>query len=91
MDVGQLDNKRTLGFNVYLQVQNLLDAQNISSVYRATGNADDDGYLNDANSQSSIAAQNDPQSFRDIYSIKVNNPSNYSLPRLFRLGVEINF
>jgi outer membrane receptor protein involved in Fe transport len=91
MDVGQLDNKRTLGFNVYLQVQNLLDAQNIRSVYRATGNADDDGYLNAANSQASIASQNDPQSFRDIYSIKVNNPSNYSLPRLFRLGVEINF
>ena len=91
MDVGQLDNKRTLGFNVYLQVQNLLDAQNITSVYRATGNADDDGYLNAANSQASIASQNDPQSFRDIYSIKVNNPSNYSLPRLFRLGVEINF
>jgi len=90
-DVGQLDNKRTLGFNVYLQVQNLLNAQNIRSVYRATGNADDDGYLNDANSQSSIESQNDPQSFRDIYSIKVNNPSNYSLPRLFRLGVEINF
>ena len=91
MEVGKLDNKRTLGFNVYLQVQNLLNTQNVRSVYRATGNPDDDGYLNDANAQAEIATQNNPQSFRDIYSMKVNNPFNYSLPRMARLGVEINF
>jgi len=33
MEVGKLDNKRTLGFNVYLQVQNLLNTQNVRSVY----------------------------------------------------------
>jgi outer membrane receptor protein involved in Fe transport len=91
LDVGQLDNKRKLGFNVYLQVQNLLNTKNVRSVYRATGNPDDDGYLSDAAAQTDIEAQNDPQSFRDMYSIKINNPSNYSLPRMARLGVEINF
>ena len=91
LDVGQLDNKRTLGFNVYLQVQNLLNTKNIRSVYRATGNPDDDGYLSDAAAQTDIQAQNDPQSFTDMYRIKINNPSNYSLPRLARLGIEINF
>ena len=91
LDVGQLDNKRTLGLNVYLQVQNLLNTKNIRSVYRATGNPDDDGYLSDAAAQTDIQAQNDPQSFTDMYRIKINNPSNYSLPRLARLGIEINF
>ena len=91
LDVGQLDNKRTLGFNVYLQVQNLLNTKNIRSVYRATGNPDDDGYLSDAAAQTDIQAQNDSQSFTDMYRIKINNPSNYSLPRLARLGIEINF
>ena len=91
LDVGQLDNRRTLGFNVYLQVQNLLNTKNIRSVYRATGNPDDDGYLSDAAAQTDIQAQNDPQSFTDMYRIKINNPSNYSLPRLARLGIEINF
>jgi hypothetical protein len=91
LDVGQLDNKRTLGFNVYLQVQNLLNTKNVRSVYRATGNPDDDGYLSDAAAQTDIQAQNDPQSFTDMYRIKINNPSNYSLPRLARLGIEINF
>lgn len=91
MEVGELDNKRTLGFNVYVQVQNLLNTKNVMSVYRATGNPDDDGYLSDAAAQSEIAGQNDPQSFIDLYTMKVNNPSNYSLPRMARLGIEINF
>ena len=91
VDVGQLDNKKKLGFNVYLQVQNLLNTKNVRSVYRATGNPDDDGYLSDASAQTDINAQNDPQSFRDLYMMKINNPSNYSLPRMARLGIEINF
>ena len=91
VDVGQLDNKRKLGFNVYLQVQNLLNTKNVRSVYRATGNPDDDGYLTDASAQANIESQNDPQSFRDMYMMKINNPSNYSLPRMARLGIEINF
>ena len=91
VDVGQLDNKKKLGFNVYLQVQNLLNTKNVRSVYRATGNPDDDGYLSDASAQTDINAQNDPQSFRDMYTMKINNPSNYSLPRMARLGIEINF
>ena len=91
LDVGQLDNKKKLGFNVYVQVQNLLNTKNVRSVYRATGNPDDDGYLSDASAQTDINAQNDPQSFRDMYMMKINNPSNYSLPRMARLGIEINF
>tara|TARA_B100000886_G_scaffold335992_1_gene293965 strand:- start:895 stop:4557 length:3663 start_codon:yes stop_codon:yes gene_type:complete len=91
LDIGQLDNKKKLGFNVYLQVQNLLNTKNVRSVYRATGNPDDDGYLSDASAQTDINAQNDPQSFRDMYMMKINNPSNYSLPRMARLGIEINF
>ena len=61
IDVGELDNKRKLGFNVYLQVQNLLNTQNVRSVYRATGNPDDDGYLSSASAQTDIESQNDPQ------------------------------
>ena len=91
LEVGELDNKRVLGFNVYLLVQNVLNTKNIRSVYRATGNAGDDGYLSDSNAQAEISSQNDPQSFVDLYGYKVNNPGNYSLPRIARLGLEINF
>ena len=61
------------------------------SVYRATGNANDDGYLSSADYQAQIAAQTDSQAYIDQYSIKVNNPYNYSLPRRIRLGVSLAF
>ncbi|MFT5969904.1 MAG: hypothetical protein ACI8ZO_000403 [Flavobacteriales bacterium] len=84
-------SKKKANCTVYLQVQNLLDARNIGSVYKFTGNAEDDGYLSSAVAQTAINQQTDPQAFRDQYSIKVSNPNNYTLPRRIRLGVNINF
>lgn len=88
---GEGDDKKVANLNIYLQVLNVLDTKNIISVYRYTGNPDDDGYLAAAASQNSINAQIDPQSFRDLYMVKVNNPSNYSIPRRIRLGVMLDF
>ncbi len=85
-------NKKKSSFvNAYLQIQNLLDAKNIISVYRATGNPEDDGYLTAAESQNDIMSRNNPDSFRYLYSLAVNNPSHYSLPRTFRLGLSLTF
>ena len=77
--------------NVYLQILNLLDARNVVSVYRYTGNPDDDGYLSAAEYQSAINAAEDPEAFRDMYGVRVNSPYNYALPRRIRLGVLFNF
>ena len=77
--------------NVYLQIQNLLDAKNIISTYRATGNPEDDGYLTSAAAQNASEAKNDPESFRYLYSLAVNNPNHYSLPRMFRAGISLQF
>ena len=85
------NEKKRSRLNVYLQVQNLLDAKNIISVYRATGNAKDDGYLTAAASQNAIEARNDPDAFRYLYSLAVNNPNNYSLPRMLRAGISFQF
>lgn len=85
------DKKKKTNLNVYVQVQNLLDAKNVLRVYRATGNANDDGYLNAAQSQNQINGQVNPSSFRDLYTIKVNNPSYFALPRRIRLGVMLDF
>ena len=77
--------------NFFLDVQNLLDTRNITNIYRYTGNADDDGWLSSAEAQEIIANQTDSQSYIDLYSAKVDNPNNYSLPRRMRLGVQFNF
>ena len=77
--------------NVYLQVLNVLDTRNISTVYAATGSPSDDGYISSPGAQTSIASQVSPQAYIDQYRIAVNNPSNYSLPRRIHLGVMFNF
>jgi outer membrane receptor protein involved in Fe transport len=84
-------DKKSSHMNVYVQAQNLLNAQNIISVYRATGNPEDDGYLTSSAAQNAIDAQNDADAFRYLYSLAVNNPSNYSLPRMFRAGISFEF
>ena len=84
-------DKKSSHMNVYVQAQNLLNAQNIISVYRATGNPEDDGYLTSSAAQNAIDAQNDADAFRYLYSLAVNNPSNYSLPRMLRAGISFKF
>ncbi len=77
--------------NVYLRVNNVLNSQNILNVYSATGNPNDDGFLAAAEHQAHINTQLDPQSFRDLYSVRINSPFNYSLPRMIRFGMALNF
>ena len=83
--------KKAANLNVYIQVLNILNTANILSVYRYTGNPNDDGYINDAATQSVIASSPSQQSFKDLYALKVNNPSNYSIPRRTRLGILLSF
>jgi hypothetical protein len=86
-----LNKKKTGTFNVYVEFSNLLNTQNVTAVYPATGTADDDGYLTAPEWQNAINQQVDPQSYRDLYSINMNNPYRYSSPRTIRLGVMFNF
>jgi hypothetical protein len=95
LKMGKKDDKgertKTAYLNIYLRVTNILNTGNVLSVYRSTGNPDDDGYLAAAKYQSSIQNQLDEQSFRNYYAMKVNNPFNLSAPRTIRLGVKFDF
>ena len=82
---------KTTNLNVYLWVGNVLNTRNINSVYRFTGVADDDGYLAAAQYQPLINSQNDPDAFRNYYSMFVDNPFNLGLPRTVRLGIKFDF
>jgi hypothetical protein len=76
---------------IYLQITNLFDIANTINVYAATGSATDDGYLTSPQYQPFINSQVDPQSFRDLYTMKMNNPGNFSVPRRIRLGAIFSF
>jgi hypothetical protein len=88
---GRGDKEKTANLNVYLWILNLLNTQNITSVYRFTGVPDDDGYLTAAQYQPQINSQISPASFRNYYSMFVDNPGNLGAPRLVRLGVKLDF
>jgi hypothetical protein len=85
------EGKKPLNMNVYVLFLNALNTQNVIGVYRATGNANDDGYLNEPTFANDILSQNDPQSFSEQYTMRLANPGNYTLPRRIRLGVMLNF
>ncbi len=85
------DKKKDVSLNAYLQVLNLLNTLNINSVYGFTGNPYDDGFVTAERYQAQIRTQNNPQSFRELYYMAVNNPNNYQLPRRVRLGLLFTF
>lgn len=91
LEFGKEGKKKATFLNVYVRVTNLFNQFNVLGVYRATGNSDDDGYLAAAASQTSIQNQLDEQSFRDYYTMKIQNPFNISSPRTIRLGVKFDF
>lgn len=85
------DSKKTANLNVYVQVLNLLNTKNVLNVYNYTGNPDDDGYLSSGQAQAALAIANSAAAFRDLYTIRVNNPGNYNLPRQTRIGLMFEF
>lgn len=85
------DKARKSNLNVYLLVSNVLNTRMVTDVYRATGSPEDDGFLAAAQYQTYIAGKNDPQSYRDLYALKVNTPYNFGAPRTIRLGARLDF
>lgn len=93
LKVGRKDseNRKEMTLNIYLQVLNLLNTRNVIEVYKATGSPTDDGYLTNVRAQADIQSQLNQRSFIDLYTVKMNDPRNFSLPRRTRLGITLDF
>ena len=74
-------------------ITNLFNIKNVLQVFPVTGNAEDDGYLTDPETQREINAWLDPDSFRDLYQVAYLNNSvwNYSTPRRVQLSLSYKF
>ena len=83
--------KKKANLNIYLLMTNVFNTLNVLDVYRATGNAGDDGYLNAADYQNSITQQNSEATFRYLYALKANDPYNFGIPRQIRFGAKLDF
>ncbi|MEM9885756.1 MAG: carboxypeptidase-like regulatory domain-containing protein [Bacteroidota bacterium] len=84
-----------LNGNAYVRVSNLLDRQNVISVYSATGSPTDDGYLASSFGQNQInniqSSTRELNSFLASYQWRVLNPDRFSLPRRIFAGLIFNF
>lgn len=80
-----------IAVNVYVLVQNLFNISNIAYVYRYTGTPDDDGFLASSYGVAAMQQATYAKAFADQYAVKVNNPGNYSTPRLIRIGTILSF
>ena len=87
----QVGRRKTM-LTVAFTVTNLFNIRNIVNVYAVTGNAEDNGYLTDPETQTIINSYLDPASYRDIYTINLrNNNWYYCNPRLFKLTLSYQF
>ena len=88
--------------DAFVWVENVFDTRNTLAVYRATGEPDDDGFLDTPAGQAFITNQPSPASGTFNYLAFAGGPVNiggvhssegplfYGLPRRFRLGVRLS-
>jgi hypothetical protein len=88
---GNQKKQRDAMLVLYLDVQNIFNIKNTLRVYEYTGNANDDGYLTATRFAQQIASQTDVASFRNYYSMRVNDPYNYGLPARVNIGIQFSF
>ncbi len=85
------DDEKEADLNIYLQVLNLFNTKNIVGVYSYTGSPTDDGYLTSPLYQNQINSNLNVASYKDLYNTALNNPGNFSRPRVIRVGVQFSF
>ncbi len=84
-------NVGRLGLNFYMYVQNLTNRQNVVNVYRRTGNAYDDGFLNNPDLSGPIIDANGGDPFVSLYrAINLGgNGENYAQGETDILGLQL--
>lgn len=78
-----------LRLSPYVWIENLFDADNVTDVYRSTGDAYTTGFLNTAQGKSLIALNG--EGYRQDYTSLERDPANFGIPRLIKLGLRVNF
>lgn len=95
--IGGAENPNALWTNVYLRIENVLDARNIIGSYTASGSPYDDGFLASPSGKSSIETlinsgrADDVDNYLLSYQWGLLNPDFFTLPRRVYLGASVQF
>ena len=94
----RVDLKIEKGFRIgtayitpYLWIENLLDGDNAVSVWRSTGDPNSTAWLATRSGQAFTEGNKYPTQFKQDYESLERNPFNFGIPRLFKLGLKVNF
>ncbi|PKK83698.1 MAG: hypothetical protein CVT49_07355 [candidate division Zixibacteria bacterium HGW-Zixibacteria-1] len=86
---------RGASMSLCFEVLNLLDRDNFLDVYDATGRADYDAYDQtidyDLQATDENIYDNSGLTFAEKYALRLNDPNNYSRPRLLRILARLEF
>lgn len=89
----RIDRKFAVGdrtnLSAFIWVQNLLDADNVFGVWRATGLPDDDGFLSTPGGATFLSGSLPVA--EELYRHRTRNLGNFGIPRLTRVGVRLDF
>lgn len=88
---GEVEKPSRLGLNIYAYSKNLLNIQDVRSVYGYTGRAGDDGFLTSPQGASTLVNQQDPVAFSNYYNVFQRNPGQIGPPRTILVGLRLNF
>jgi hypothetical protein len=76
---------------LYLEARNLLGRKNPRTVYGATGEADDDGWLGTVAGQARAeSAPGGPAAFRQAYLDRLDDPNRYEEGRTLRVALGLD-
>ncbi|MFQ5582958.1 MAG: hypothetical protein ACE5GL_00810, partial [Calditrichia bacterium] len=78
----------------YLWIQNLFDTENFVQVWRSTGEPDNTGFIDTPEGQqrkSIEASKGNLDNFLLDLKALERDPTNYGLPRIVRLGLQVKF
>lgn len=86
---------KKFSIDAYVWVLNVLNTDNPVAVYEGTGRADNTGWLPTGPGQDFVAAHAEPDytglDGEQKYMLKQNDPNNYDIPRMIRLGMRVSF
>jgi hypothetical protein len=89
----KVERKFTVGdFDLvpYVWVQNLLDRENVASVYESSGKPDVTGWLSTEEGKEFVREEADNNA-NYYYQLKERNPRNYAGPRVIMFGLRMAF
>ena len=75
--------------SIFVWIQNVLDRDNVLSVWAGSGLGDDDGYLSTEEGQLWLSLRT--EAWEILYRNATADPSHYGIPRLIRLGARLGF